>query len=561
MDEASQRSSPLKPPTPLPRVHSVTARSLPGVCERLGTESRTAGKLEDGAQVSCPRKPPIPVPRSRTVPNVSQSLESPSRTEKQEADTSTEGSDASSQQGLLSWPPLPPPKSMRPQLSNPFLRASGGQMNSSDEQEGTKAEVKQSHSSQPPPRPPKNRRPPLAQVQATVSNWSLEDSGTEESKTGVQRSGPLQDLLPPPSYTETLEQSLPMGTMMWPQGLGVGYPSVFYQQQSIQGTEGSKGKMLPFQLLPPPLPPPYGGPQLEKTMSYTGYMSSFSAGCEGEQTSENLMEWWNTVNQWDAMTPDNEDLNEKEKDKAINKTVDYVQKGLRVFDSLCMEHTVQLHQYTTSLLCIADDLSKFHKKARIAAITGGTGAAVGGVAAIAGLVLAPVTLGASLAMTAVGVGVATAGGVTGASAAITDKVNNSVDRKKVDKIICDYQERVKDIRKCLIFVTDGMEKLKKYNSCKKGVSSYWDRAKIERTIQAASPVSNALQITNMISSDLSAFSMGIDICLQTQEVPRSKKKSESKAALKTRRLAEQLLQRLAELVKAREELQAIKINQ
>ncbi len=43
-------------------------------------------------------------------------------------------------------------------------------------------------------------------------------------------------------------------------------------------------------------------------------------------------------------------------------------------------------------------------------------------AAAAGVILSPFTLGASLALTAVGVGVATAGGITGASAAIANKV-------------------------------------------------------------------------------------------------------------------------------------------
>lgn len=96
-----------------------------------------------------------------------------------------------------------------------------------------------------------------------------------------------------------------------------------------------------------------------------------------------------------------------------------------------MERAEALWQYVITLHAIADDINDFHHKAKIAGITGGTTTAVGGVAAITGLALAPFTFGASLLVTAVGVGVATAGGITSASAAISDNVNNMQDQKKV----------------------------------------------------------------------------------------------------------------------------------
>lgn len=68
---------------------------------------------------------------------------------------------------------------------------------------------------------------------------------------------------------------------------------------------------------------------------------------------------------------------------------------------------------------------------------------MGGVTAIAGLALAPFTFGASLVITAVGVGVATAGGIASASAAISDNVNNMHDRKKVMHLraMCTHWQR------------------------------------------------------------------------------------------------------------------------
>ena len=69
--------------------------------------------------------------------------------------------------------------------------------------------------------------------------------------------------------------------------------------------------------------------------------------------------------------------------------------------------------------------SKVSNKTKVAGISGGTTAVLGGLAAGAGILLAPLTLGASLAITVAGVGVATVGGLTGASAAIANKVRLS----------------------------------------------------------------------------------------------------------------------------------------
>lgn len=110
---------------------------------------------------------------------------------------------------------------------------------------------------------------------------------------------------------------------------------------------------------------------------------------------------------------------------------DKVDRGLRVFNKIFTERAELLWHSVIMLHTLADDISDFHHKAKIAGITGGTTTAVGGIAAIAGLALAPFTLGTSLVITAVGAGVAAAGGITSASAAISDNVNNTNERKKV----------------------------------------------------------------------------------------------------------------------------------
>lgn len=104
-------------------------------------------------------------------------------------------------------------------------------------------------------------------------------------------------------------------------------------------------------------------------------------------------------------------------------TAEKVQKGIRVFNKLFTERAEGLWQHVIDLNGIADGLDKFNKRTKIAQITGGSTSAIGGVATIAGLALAPVTMGTSLIVTAVGLGVATAGGLTSASAGISNQVS------------------------------------------------------------------------------------------------------------------------------------------
>ncbi|KAL0189909.1 hypothetical protein M9458_017008, partial [Cirrhinus mrigala] len=111
-----------------------------------------------------------------------------------------------------------------------------------------------------------------------------------------------------------------------------------------------------------------------------------------------------------------------------------------------------LTQREASLQQRIRELLAFHKKTVTASVGGGVASVAGSITTITGLVLAPFTFGTSLIVTAVGIGVATAGGVTSASANITDTVHSNTDRKKVEKMIQDYQHEIKDIKECLDFL-------------------------------------------------------------------------------------------------------------
>ncbi|XP_035527150.1 apolipoprotein L1 isoform X2 [Morone saxatilis] len=303
---------------------------------------------------------------------------------------------------------------------------------------------------------------------------------------------------------------------------------------------------------------------------------------EDGQDVENLMDWWNTVESWED-TPQDDDMTEKEEAKAFALTADKVQKGIRVFNKLFSERAESLWQHVIDLNTIADGLDKFSKNTKIAQITGGSTSAIGGVATIAGLALAPVTFGTSLIVTAVGLGVATAGGLTSAGAGISNQVNNSMDRKKVEKIVQDYQEKMVDLNKCLKFIKQGIENLKKFDLMKMKESAYnrdfpvlsssfyedgamagkailINANEIMRVVQianvAGSTAARAVQIASMATGVLTGLFVGMDIYFVAKDSKELKKGAKSEFAAKIREVATQLHDGLVELNGIREELQS-----
>ncbi|XP_024246998.1 uncharacterized protein LOC112226720 isoform X4 [Oncorhynchus tshawytscha] len=300
-----------------------------------------------------------------------------------------------------------------------------------------------------------------------------------------------------------------------------------------------------------------------------------------EQDMDGLMDWWGTVEQWEDM-PQEDDLTEKEEAKAFAVTAEKVQKGIRVFNKLFSERAESLWQHVIDLNSIADALDCFNKKTKIAQITGGSTSAVGGVCTIVGLALAPVTMGTSLIITAVGLSVATAGGLTSAGAGLSNTVNNSMDRKKVEAIVTDYQKKMTDINKCMLFIKQGIESLRRFDLMKMkkhaynrdfpGLNNiYEDGAmagkailinanEIMRVVQianvAGSTAARAVQIASMATGVLTGLFVGMDIYFVAKDSKELKKGAKSEFAAKIREVATQLHDGLVELNGIRVELQS-----
>lgn len=106
---------------------------------------------------------------------------------------------------------------------------------------------------------------------------------------------------------------------------------------------------------------------------------------------------------------------------------------------------------------MADNLESVHQGATTGSLTGGVIGAVGGITSIVGIALAPFTLGTSLVVTAIGAGVGVAGGVTAGVSNITNIVNQSSDRKAVQSIIKEFNEKINAVALWLQEISNSLQ--------------------------------------------------------------------------------------------------------
>lgn len=102
-------------------------------------------------------------------------------------------------------------------------------------------------------------------------------------------------------------------------------------------------------------------------------------------------------------------------------------ENITIFKNLLDERINDLQANVNELCEIADHFEAMHRETTIGSLSGSVIGSVGGITAIVDTILAPFTLGASLIITGVGVGVSVAGGVTGAVSNITDMASTSTD--------------------------------------------------------------------------------------------------------------------------------------
>ncbi|XP_038160745.1 apolipoprotein L6-like [Cyprinodon tularosa] len=203
---------------------------------------------------------------------------------------------------------------------------------------------------------------------------------------------------------------------------------------------------------------------------------------------------------------------------------------------------------------ISDNLNRYSKNTKIAGITGGASTAAGGVAAAAGVILAPFTGGASLALTVVGAGVAAAGGVTGASAAIANKANLNQDKKKIEKVLNDFSVKYEEIIICLRFINEGMDLLKRHGVvCLNQTMMESKNAACAVKLTTGNASAMASEKSSNAFGTLKGFTVAMDFYFtQDKDGPKVKKGLQSKLANKIHKLAEDLNSGVDELLEINE---------
>uniref|UniRef100_UPI003AAB874A uncharacterized protein apold1b n=1 Tax=Centroberyx gerrardi TaxID=166262 RepID=UPI003AAB874A len=293
---------------------------------------------------------------------------------------------------------------------------------------------------------------------------------------------------------------------------------------------------------------------------------------------DGLLAWWKTVEGWDEWNESNQN---EDAEEVVEEAADRVFMAARLFVRLFNRRGASLQQRILELLALADAADVFHKKTVTASVGGGVASVAGSVTTITGLILAPFTLGTSLIVTAVGIGIATAGGVASASANITDTVHSKTDRKKVEKMIKDYQEEMNDIKECLEFLQDGMETLEEWdfeaycesiskkhlNQNVKHVMKEGGRAgkalminteSLISTVQVlsvAGGAAKAAQVMSVTTGVMSGLFLALDVFFLAKDSMELRKGAKTEFATKIREVCKDLQEGLLELNRIKEQLQ------
>ncbi|KAM7372288.1 hypothetical protein PAMP_009467 [Pampus punctatissimus] len=191
------------------------------------------------------------------------------------------------------------------------------------------------------------------------------------------------------------------------------------------------------------------------------FFSSYQQTTKDTEEINGMLRWLKIMSESDYMTPSLYGLSIEEEIRLFDRRAMNVMQALRLYNILMRKRKEILQNHISEFTSISDSLDNVQKKRKTMSIAGGTTGAVGGVTAVVGIALAPMTMGASLIATAVGAGMVASAGGMGAHAAKAK--NKNVNRMTLEKLVNDYMANVVDIEHCLDFILSGMNELRRHD--------------------------------------------------------------------------------------------------
>nr|XP_033776455.1 apolipoprotein L3-like isoform X2 [Geotrypetes seraphini] len=242
-----------------------------------------------------------------------------------------------------------------------------------------------------------------------------------------------------------------------------------------------------------------------------------------------------------------------------------MKEAMEYFQNLMKQRFDSFKKCIAELRQIADSIDEFHFGATVASITGSAVSAAGGITSIVGLALIPVTFGASLIVTGVGLGVAALGRATSATATISDTVKDKAERKKVEELVQQYEKDMKDINKCLESIAQLVEWIKKDSEFKvqdfnsvaaltvsragTGAISVAEIVRLAQLSKVAGSAARGVQVVAAATGVLAGIFLVIDAIYITKDAVDLHKGAKTKSAAKIRQAADELEEGLEELDK------------
>ncbi|XP_076147813.1 uncharacterized protein LOC143132278 isoform X2 [Alosa pseudoharengus] len=263
-------------------------------------------------------------------------------------------------------------------------------------------------------------------------------------------------------------------------------------------------------------------------------------------SNEELMAWWRTVKPWEKMSqsPDTEL-------RMLAEKVHRVQRAVQLYRLLMSTHGVTLQNHIGEMNTTSDHISEAYSMLKAAGAIGGTRRVVGSAVALTGILLAPFTMGASLAITAVGLEMVSAGGLTKAS--IKNKVAIDHDKRALEALVQDYRKKLEDMESCLQFIYTGMEHIgRNHLSILKGVDM--DTSRVASMLGLSGEVALGLGAAGKSSDLLRGFAGGIGTFYSKKDNQRLKKGKENKFAKTLRKVAARLQNTQDELTRVSDSL-------